>query len=35
MESVLRAKQEDGAQYECQLKVLQEACGEAMLEIRA
>ena len=36
MENALRAKPEDvREQYERQLKDLQEACGEAMLEIRA
>lgn len=36
MENALRAKPEDvREQYERQLKDLQEACGEAMLELRA
>ncbi|WP_312226448.1 hypothetical protein [Stutzerimonas nitrititolerans] len=36
MENALRVKPEDvREQYERQLKDLQEACGEAMLEIRA
>jgi transposase-like protein len=36
IESGLKAKLEDiPEQYEAQLKVLQEACGEAMLELRA
>jgi hypothetical protein len=36
LEDALRAKLEDvREQYERQLKDLQEACGEAMLELRA
>ena len=36
MENALKAKPEDiREQYETQLKALQEACGEAMLELRA
>ena len=36
MENALRAKPEDiRDQYEAQLKTLQEAYGEAMLELRA
>ena len=36
MENALRTKPEDvREQYERQLKDLQEACGEAMLELRA
>ncbi len=36
MENALKAKLEDiREQYETQLKALQEACGEAMLELRA
>jgi transposase-like protein len=35
MENALRAKPEDVREYERQLKELQEAYGEAMLELRA